>query len=150
MKQLESKLYIAILGLLGLFSIWLQTSIHEEEQVEVNYLNRHDPDYYIENFTATGMNEQGQRVYVLEAERMAHFPDDDSALLDNPHLIEFEKNTAPRHTYADSGWLSGGGDELLMKDNVKIIQEAGFGSPGGTLKTKKMKIKLDKHIKNKK
>jgi len=150
MKQLENKLYIAILGLLGLFTIWLQTSIRDENPIETDYLNRHDPDYYIENFTATGMNELGQRVYVLEAERMAHFPDDDSALLDKPHLIEYNEGAAPRHTYSNSGWLSGGGNELLMNGNVKIVQEAGFGNPGGTLRTKKMKIQLDKNIKNKK
>ena len=147
MKQFENFFYIAILGLVGLLSIWLQTEIRDENPATVDFLNRHDPDYYIENFTATGMNEVGQRAYILQAERMAHFPDDDSALLDNPHLIEFAEGAAPRHTYAKSGWLAGGGDELLLEGDVKIVQEAGFGNPGGTAKAKRMKFRLDKNIK---
>jgi lipopolysaccharide export system protein LptC len=147
MKQFENIFYIAILGLVGLLSIWLQTEVRNEDPATIDYLNRHDPDYYIENFTATGMDETGKKSYVLQAARMAHFPDDDSALLDNPHLIEFSPDAAPRHTYAKSGWLAGGGDELLMEGKVKIIQEAGFGNPGGTVRAKKMKFHLDKNIK---
>lgn len=144
MKQLESVFYIAILGLVGLLSIWLQTEVRNDDPTTVDYLNRHDPDYYIENFTTTGMNEFGQRAYILQAERMAHFPDDGSALLDNPHLIEFNENKAPRHTYSQSGWLSGNGQDLLLEGKVKIIQEAGFGDPGGTSRARKMKFKLTK------
>lgn len=144
MKQFENFFYIAILGLVGLLSIWLQTEVRNENPATIDYLNRHDPDYYIENFTTTGMNELGQRAYVLEAERMAHFPDDGSALLDNPHLIEFNDNSGPRHTYAKSGWLSGNGEDLLLEGDVKIIQEAGFGKPSGTSRAKKMKFKLNK------
>lgn len=146
MKQLESVLYIAVLGLVGLLGIWLQTEFLVEDQQEIDYQNRHDPDYYIENFTATGMDENGNRAFVLQAERMAHFPDDDTALLDNPHLIEYAPDTAPRHTYADSGWLASGGNEILLTGNVKVVQEAGPDGPGGTILTKKMRIKLDKGV----
>ncbi len=145
MKNLENVLYISLLGLFGLLGIWLQTEFIEEE-VTTNYLNRHDPDYYIENFTATGMDETGNRAFLLQAERMAHFPDDDTALLDKPHLIEFSPERAPRHTYADSGWLSSGGDEILMTDNVKVVQEGDSRGAGGTMRTKKMRILLEKSI----
>ena len=148
MKNLENILYISLLGTIGLLGIWLQTEFIEEE-AETNYLNRHDPDYYIENFTATGMDEKGERAYVLQAERMAHFPDDDTALLDNPHIIQYFPDMPPRHTYADSGWVSSGGDEVLMTDNVKVIQDAGPQGGGGIVKAKKMKIKLAKKISSK-
>lgn len=141
MKNLENILYISLLGLIGLLGIWLQTEFIEEE-VESNFLSRHDPDYYIENFTATGMDENGNRSFVLQAERMAHFPDDDTALLDNPHIIQYSPDSAPLHTYANSGWLSSGGDEILMTGKVKVVQEADSRSGGSTLRTKKLKIQL--------
>lgn len=144
MKQFENYFYIAILGLVGLLSIWLQTEVRNENPATIDYLNRHDPDYYIENFTTTGMNELGKRAYVLEAERMAHFPDDGSALLDNPHLIEYNEGSGPRHTYAKSGWMSGNGEDLILEGDVKIIQEASTGEPGGISRAKKMKFKLNK------
>ena len=144
MKNLESILYISILGLLGLLGIWLQAEILYDKPEKQDFNNRHDPDYYIENFTAIGMDETGERKYVLEAERMAHFPDDDTALLDKPHVIEFRKGFAPRHTYADSGWMNSTGDEILLTGNVKIVFEADSRGPGGTMKSKRMRIFLEK------
>ena len=144
MKQIESLLYISILGMVGLLGIWLQNELIEEEPEEQNYNQRHDPDYYIENFTATGLDKNGQRRFVIEAERMVHFPDDDTALLDNPHVIEYEIGFAPRHTYSDSGWMNSSGDEILLTGNVKIVVEADSRGPGGTMKAKRMKILLDK------
>lgn len=148
MKQLESLLYITILGMFGLFGIYLQNQMVEDEPELQNFNDRHDPDYYIENFTATGLDKDGQRRFVIEAERMAHFPDDDTALLDYPHVIEFELGLAPRHTYADSGWMNSNGDEIILTGNVKIVVEADSRGPGGTMKAKRMRILLDKAQKN--
>jgi len=59
LKQLETLLYISILGLIGLGGIYLQTSLVEDEPEVQNFDNRHDPDYYIENFVATGLDKNG-------------------------------------------------------------------------------------------
>jgi lipopolysaccharide export system protein LptC len=147
LKQLESLLYISILGLVGLGGIYLQNSLIEEEPEEQNFSQRHDPDYYIENFVATGLDENGQRRFVLKADRMAHFPDDDTALLDMPHIVQYEVGFAPRHTYADSGWMNSTGDEILMTDNVRVIIGADSRGPGGTIKTGKLRVLLDKDAK---
>ncbi len=144
MKQLETFVYIAILGLVGLFGIYLQNLMLDEEVPEQNYDERHDPDYYILNFIATGLDKNGQRRYVLKADRMVHFPDDGTAVFDKPHVIEYEEGLAPRHTYADSGWMNAAGDEILMTDNVRVVVEADERGPGGTLTTKRLRIKLDK------
>lgn len=144
MKQLEPFLYMAILGIVGLFGIYLQDSFLEEKPELQNFTERHDPDYYIENFTATGLDKDGKRRFVIEAERMAHFPDDDTALFDNPHVIEYEEGQAPRHTYSDSGWMNSTGDEILLTGNVRIVVEAGVDGAGGTIRAKRMRILLDK------
>lgn len=130
--------------MVGLLGIWLQTALIEEEPEEQNYNERHDPDYYIENFTATGLDKNGQRRFVIVADRMAHFPDDDTALFDNPIVTEYETGFAPRHTYADSGWMNSSGDEILMTGNVRVVVEADSRGPGGTLKSKRLRILLDK------
>lgn len=144
MKQLESLLYISILGLVGLGGIYLQTSMIEDEPELQDYNNRHDPDYYIENFVATGLDKDGKRRFVIKANRMAHFPDDDTALFDNPHIVQYLEGAAPRHTYADSGWMNSTGDEVIMTGNVKAVVEADATGPGGTLKSKRMRVLLDK------
>lgn len=151
MKILEKILFITLFGVLGLLSTWLQFGIIEQEQVVFDGKQRHDPDYYVENFTAVGMDENGQRRYVLEAERMVHYPDDDTALLDNPHVIKYAEGSPPQHTYSDSGWVSSDGNEVLLTGNVRVIQYTGGGkdADGGSLAQKneiitdKMRVYLD-------
>lgn len=147
MKVLEKILFISLFGVLGLLSIWLQFGVIEREQVVFDGNERHDPDYYIENFTAVGMDEKGLRRYVLEAERLVHYPDDDTALLDNPHIIQYEDGAPPRHTYSESGWVSSDGNEVLLTGNVRVIQNPGGikNSGGGVLTTEKMRIYLDEN-----
>lgn len=151
MKTLEKILYMTAFAVLGLLSIWLQFGIIEPPVKKFDGDSRHDPDYYIENFTAIGMDKEGRRKYILEAERMVHYPDDDTALLDNPHIVQYEPGAAPRHTYSDSGWMSSDGNEILLTGNVRVIQgKAAPGSDqenpgGGVLTTEKLKILLDKN-----
>ena len=148
MKQLESLLYIAILGLVGLSGIYLQNSLMEDDPEPTDYNSRHDPDYYIINFTATGFSEDGKKRYVIEAARMLHFPDDDTALLDDVHITEFEEGFAPRHTYADSGWMNSTGDEVILKENVRVVIEADSRGPAITQRSNRLRILLDKNKKN--
>jgi len=149
MKTLEKIVYMTVLACLGLLSIWLQFGVMERQPVEsFDGDQRHDPDYYMENFTAIGMDKQGRRKYILEAERMVHYPDDDTALLDNPHIIQYQPGMAPRHTYSESGWMGPDGNEILLTGNVKVIQgkssdDGGNNSAGGIMTTEKLRILLD-------
>jgi len=150
MKALEKIIYITVFACLGLLSVWLQFGIIERQSVQkFDGDQRHDPDYYMENFTAIGMDKEGRRKYVVEAERMVHYPDDDTALLDNPHIIQYQPGRAPRHTYSESGWMGSDGNEVLLTGNVKVIQgksagQDGESDAGGVITTDKMRILLDR------
>lgn len=150
MKTLERIIYITVFACLGLLSVWLQFGIIEQQSTpKFNGDQRHDPDYYMENFTAIGMDKEGRRKYIIEAERMVHYPDDDTALLDNPHIIQYKPGTAPRHTYSESGWMSSDGNEVLLTGNVKVIQGQALqggtdDSAGGVLTTDKLRVLLDR------
>ena len=146
-QQFESFIFIAILGTVGLFGIWLQNLVLEDDDEIIDSELRHDPDYYIENFTATGLDKNGARRFVIKAKRMAHFPDDDTALLDFPEITQFQDGAAPRHTYADSGWMNASGDEVIMTDNVRVVVESTPDSAGGTIKTKRLRVLLTKNEK---
>jgi len=142
----EKTLLIAACGALAAMSLWLQFVVLRDDAVTEEIDRSDEPDYYIENFTAVGMDDLGERRYVLEAERMVHFPADGTALLDNPHVIQYEAGTAPKHTYAESGWVGPAGDEVLMTGNVRVIQGRGSSSGGGVMKTEKLRVRLKKKL----
>ena len=144
MRLAEKFLLVGVFSILVGLSLWLQYGIIESEPTVVKTENSHDPDYYIENFTAVGMDKKGRRKYILEAERLVHYPDDGTALLDNPHVIQYEEGQPPVHTYAESGWVSANGDEVLLTGNVRVIQGKGAGQAGGVMTSDKMRINLKK------
>jgi hypothetical protein len=47
-------------------------------------------------------------------------------------------------TYAESGWVSSNGNEILLTGNVRVIQGQGQQGPGGVMTTEKMRIMLDR------
>lgn len=147
MRLAEKFLLVGVFTVLLALSLWLQYGIIEDKPIVVQNQNGHDPDYYIENFTAVGMDEQGRRKYILEAERMVHYPDDGTALLDYPHIIQYEEGKPPVHTYSESGWVSSDGDEVLLTGNVRTIQGKGVGVAGGVMTSDKMRINLKKGLK---
>jgi len=130
-----------VLGMLVLLSLWMQFDLLEEPEPTGSTAPVNDPDYYVEFFTSFGVDAQGKQ-YQLEADRLVHYPLDNKALLDRPHLIQnLEEGGGPTHIYADSGWLFSNGDEILLTGNVKVIRTQAQGL-GGAATTDRMRIKL--------
>ncbi len=106
--------------LLGL-SVWLQYGLLTEPRSEISPAEKNHPDYYVEKLVSYGMDESGKK-YRIIADRMVHYPLGDRALLDNPHIIQYDLNHTPRHVYAESGLLYDNRSTVLLTGNVKVIQ----------------------------
>jgi len=132
-------MFVVVTILLTLTS-WMQFSLLEEPSDDEAEVAANDPDYYVEFFTSYGVDANGKQ-YQLEADRLVHYPLDNKALLDRPHLVQTEQDGSPMHIYADSGWLFSDGDEILLTENVKVIRGQGSGV-GGAATTDRMRIKL--------
>lgn len=147
MNWLERIIIFTIVGVLAGVTAWMQSDLLEETTDQQQMATEsHDPDYYIENFYAVGMDTDGNRQYVLEAERLVHFPDDDTALLDKPHVIQYEPDRAPTHIYSETGWISANGDEVILTGNVRVIRGRDSTGSGGVTTTEKLNIVLKEPI----
>lgn len=129
-----------MVGMLLTLTSWMQFSLLEDPEAEEEEVAVNDPDYYVEYFTSYGVDVSGKQ-YQLEADRLVHYPLDNKALLDRPHLVQTDPEGTPMHIYADSGWLFSDGDEILLTENVKVIRGKGKGL-GGAATTDRMRIKL--------
>jgi lipopolysaccharide export system protein LptC len=147
MNWFERILIFSTIIVLGGITAWMQSDLLDESTNEQQLItDNHDPDYYIENFTAVGMDIDGNRQYVLEAERMVHFPDDDTSLLDKPHVIQYESERSPTHIYSETGWISANGDEVILTGNVRVIRGRDSTGSGGVTTTDKLNIVLKEPI----
>ncbi len=102
-----------------------------------------EPSYYIDNFKATVMNEEGQRKYTLAADTMQHFEYNETLRLDNPHLIRYTVGRVPIHTTADLAWFDDNKKEILMTGNVKITRTGSSSDQNSEMSTLKLRILLD-------
>ncbi len=139
-------IFSVVIALVGI-TAWMQSDLlGEPASGEQIITENHDPDYYIENFTAVGMDTDGNRQYMLEAERMVHFPDDDTSLLDKPHIIQYEPDRAPTHIYSETGWISANGDEVKLTGNVRVIRGRDSTGSGGVTTTDTLNIVLKEPV----
>lgn len=107
---------------------------------------RHDPDMIVEDFTAKQFDKDGALRYTLAAQKMVHYPDDDTSHLSEVVFQSFEQNSPPIHVTADTGLLTKKGDEVFLRGNVILTKEAGPKSSKLTVRTNYLHIIPDTGI----
>jgi lipopolysaccharide export system protein LptC len=129
---------LLMLALAGL-TFWLELVVREEESTRQSP-RRHDPDYIVDRLTHTRFNAQGVAESMLAAEKMLHFPDDDSTDLVAPRLVQTKANQPRVTVTADRATLSQDGEELFLYDNVLVVREAGAGRPETRVQTSFLQV----------
>lgn len=115
-------LLLPLLLLLGA-AYWLNLQVQPPTSGDKQNL-RHDPDYVIDNFTATSLDEQGKIRFVMSAKKMWHYPDDDSTHMEAPRLESFTAEHPPLRMSAQDGEVSRKGDDVFLRNEVKIVRPA--------------------------
>ena len=87
----------------------------------------HTPDYFLNHFTAVTMSEKGKPDKQLSADRMVHFPDDDTTELIQPRMLIFEDERPPWKVRSETGWVSGDKALVLLQGKVNIDRPAATG-----------------------
>lgn len=135
---------IALVSLTGL-AIWLQQgSVEESEAIDSSATKKkHSPDYFMEDFTITSMNKQGEPRSILKSSKMIHFPDDDSTELDKPFMTLISKTGKPWKIRADRGWVAANNELILLSGHVQIDRLSGPNNRPVKLNTTKLRIHPD-------
>lgn len=120
----KARAWIPLLPLLLLLlaTYWLSQQVQPLPQTESQ--QRHDVDFVIDNISAISLNEQGQQRFTLAAEKMWHYPDDDTTHLQMPRLASLYADRPPVLTSAQTGMISSKGDEVFLYDEVRVVRPA--------------------------
>jgi lipopolysaccharide export system protein LptC len=131
---------IALLATLTAYSYYLTELARRDDPAAGARPPAHEPDYFVERFSLTRTDRQGEPTFRLWAERAVHFPDDDSSEFTQPRLVSLDP-TRPRVTLtAREGRTTGRGEQTLLKDEVRVVREAGPEAPALRLSTEALTV----------
>ncbi|MFA6921439.1 MAG: LPS export ABC transporter periplasmic protein LptC [Gallionella sp.] len=129
---------LPLLALLG-FVYWLDNQVQQEVIAAARSL-RHDPDGIMDNFSATTMSGQGVPRMLLSAKQMRHFPDDDSTELELPLITMLSPERPTVFMNGLRGNISSRGDEVILRDKVRVLREAAGTQSAMTLHTEYLRV----------
>jgi lipopolysaccharide export system protein LptC len=141
MLSMRQRLLALTMAAVGALAWWLQ---EDEPLPEPGKLrpDRH-PDYTVDNFTATIMDEHGKPQRRLDAVELRHFADDDSQELQTPSLTLFEESGPPWLVRSESAWISGNHSLIWLHGEVLIDREAGETTRPVHLETRELLLKRE-------
>lgn len=120
----KARAWLPLLPLLLLLAAayWLNQQVQPLPQIQGQ--QRHDVDYVVDNFSAVTLNLQGNPRFTLSAEKLWHYPDDDTTHLQMPRVSSLYADRPPVITSAQTGTISSKGDDVYLYDEVRVVRPA--------------------------
>lgn len=142
--RLTNLLPVAIMLLLAAMTLWLRFAI-EAPVVSDPGKNRHDPDAIGKNVNITRMDERGNIQYRVFAERMVHYPDNDSMELRAPRFVKKDDKSDLTVT-AGRGIINQETHDARFHDNVELMRQPGASKDILTIRTQYLQVLMDREI----
>lgn len=144
MNRISAYFPLIIAALLAAATFWLEQVVRNEYQDRHSNLS-HDPDLIANNIAVDRFDVEGNRITRITAQRLHHFPDNDSAELTAPiitmtrnaRLTTFSSNTATAYNETKT---------VVMSGNVRGSRPAAGDAPGTTLATDELTVLTDDEI----
>ena len=135
---------LLLLAVLASLTFWLNQAVHQDERAPET--ERHDPDFIIENIVAHRMDTNGDVKHTLHAERMTHYPDDDTTHLVMPRLISNASARAPITITSRTGKVSSNGKHVYFETDVRAVRAAYANQSEMVMATSYLHVIPDDHI----
>lgn len=110
-----------LLAALAALTFWLDQVVRPQG-VAADASSRHDPDYIVDKLAAARTNEEGRIIYTLAADRMVHYPDDDTTFLTQPRFVSRQSPQAPVTITAREALVSSNGEDVYFRNDVRVVR----------------------------
>jgi lipopolysaccharide export system protein LptC len=129
---------VIVLTLLAGVSVWLDR-VTQQDPVAKTDKTRHEADFSAERITLHRFDPTGKVQYILVADSMLHYADDESTELKNPRLNYLNR---PEPVWVESRFASVNkdGTTVVLTDEVLVRRAAHAGKPESTLRTEQMTV----------
>lgn len=143
MLSTRQRILILAMASVGALAWWLR----QGEEMPIPNMDdpEHRPDYTVDIFNVTTMDEFGMPHRHLTAVELRHYPDDDTKELETPHLILHVETGPPWLVRSETAWISRDDNLIRMHGRVFIDRSAGVGMPPVRMKTHELLVKRDEN-----
>jgi lipopolysaccharide export system protein LptC len=128
---------MVVLTLLAGVSMWLDRVTQQPAATRAEKI--HEADFSADKLTVRRFDLTGKIQYILVADRMVHYADDETTELVRPRLSYLNR---PEPVWVESNFarVSKDGDTVVLSDNVFVRRDAVAGKPESTLRTEEMTV----------
>lgn len=134
MRRLTAWFPVVLLAAMAAVTVWLDRQVQPPGRTS-DGKTRHDPDYVVDNFSATRIGPDGIPRYTLSARRMVHYPDDDTTHLEAPKLVSFSNLSITATATSKTAMLSSNGENAYLIDDVLLVRAAYDGNSERIMRT---------------
>jgi lipopolysaccharide export system protein LptC len=127
--------------LLALLAFWLNHVTDHQPYVD-NAGFTHDPDYVVEHFNALAFDLQGRPLHRLVADRLTHYMDDDTTVLEHPVFTSLDPQI-PVEVKSTRAQMSADGKQVYFLGQVHILRQSVNGQAPTTLDTEYLHVTPD-------
>lgn len=117
-----------LLGGLAALTWWLDAQILDSGPRR-DGATRHDPDLVIEGVRIVEMNERGNAIQTLAAQRARHYPDDGTMEFDAPRVVLTQPERPKFTVEAQRARVSADRENAYFEGDVRATREAEGGRP---------------------
>jgi lipopolysaccharide export system protein LptC len=115
---------IAMMGLMALGTYWLVQNSPKPGAPVVDRPVRHDPDYFMKNFSVTTFVESGRLKSEVFGVSARHFPDSDTVEIDMIRIRSFDKQGRLTTATANRALTNSDASVVELFGNALLIREA--------------------------
>lgn len=115
---------LVLLALLAALSFWLDRIV-QPQQVSSDRGVRHNADYIVEGLAGVSMDARGAVKHTLNAQKMTHYPDDDTTHLVAPTFVTYSEGHAPVTVTSREATISPNGEDIYFVDDVRVVRTGG-------------------------
>lgn len=140
---------VLLLAILAGLTYWLNIQVQLPSS-SGDASKRHDPDYYLDNFTGTRLGPDGKVRQTLSATHLEHFPDDNTIHLQRPTFVATDPEKPPMRISAQRGMVTASGNDAYFYGDVHAVRDAPSDPQQGggaiTLVTEYLHVVPDKDL----
>ena len=119
-----------LMAVFALGSWWLVRSLPSFFNETAAPSVRHEPDYFLQNFSVKSFDSQGRLMRELSGEHAQHFPDTDTLDIQKVQLRGHSQEGQHVNAVADQALAKGDGTQVTLVGNVHISQPASTSANG--------------------